>query len=154
MAARGDRIAIHIDPPFSRQVRRRPLTSLARRALEREAVGPPAEVSVVITSDEQVRELNARYRGIDAPTDVLSFGLDDDPAFASPPGSARQLGEVIISFPTAQRQASDAGHGIDDELAHLLVHGLLHLLGYDHERAGDARAMRAREEALLGHAAH
>ena len=153
MAARAYRIAIHVDPPFTRHVRRRPLTALARRALRAEAVGPPAEVGVVVSGDEQVRELNARYRGVDAPTDVLSFALDDD-AFPSPPATVRQLGEVVISFPTARRQAAEAGHSIDDELAHLLVHGLLHLLGYDHETSRDARVMRGREESLLGRAAH
>jgi probable rRNA maturation factor len=154
MAAGGYRIAIHVDSPFSRAMVRRPLNALARRVLESEAVEPPAEVSVVITDDDRVRELNARYRGIDAPTDVLSFGLDDDAAFPSPPGSARQLGEIVISYPTAAQQAADSGHTVADELAHLLVHGLLHLLGYDHERPSEGRVMRAREESALGHAPH
>ena len=64
------------------------------------------------------------------------------------------MGEIVISYPTAARQAEEAGHTVDEELAHLLVHGILHLLGYDHESRADARRMRAREEALLGRAAH
>ena len=155
MAAPRYRIVMNVEPAFSKLVRRRPLSVLARRTLDSEGVVPPAEVSVVITDDAQVHELNRSYRGVDAPTDVLSFGLgDDDGDFVSPPGSARQLGEVIISYPTASRQAEQARHGIDEELAHLLVHGLLHLLGYDHESPKEARAMRAREESLLGRAAH
>lgn len=145
---------MNVEPAFSKLLRRRPLSALARRTLDSEGVVPPAEVSVVITDDAQVHELNQRYRGVDAPTDVLSFGLDDDAGFVSPPGSARQLGEVVIAYPTAVRQAARARHGIDEELAHLLVHGLLHLLGYDHELPKEARLMRAREEALLGHAPH
>jgi probable rRNA maturation factor len=68
----------------------------------------------------------------------------------TPPGSGRQLGEIVISYPTAARQAQEAGHPVDEELAHLLVHGVLHLLGHDHQSPAEARRMRAREEALLG----
>lgn len=128
--------------------------ALTQRTLDSEGVVPPAEVSVAITDDAHVQALNQRYRGIDVPTDVLSFSLDDDANFVSPPGSVRSLGEIVISYPTAARQADEASHGIDEELAHLLVHGLLHLLGHDHESPKEARLMRAREEALLGRATH
>lgn len=154
MAVAGYAVALHIEPAFARRVRRRPLLALARRALAAEGVPTPAELSVVVSDEQTVRELNRRYRGVDAPTDVLSFGLERADGFVTPPGSARQLGEIIISYPTARRQAEEAGHGIDEELAHLLVHGVLHLLGYDHESPQEARAMRAREETLLGQAAH
>ncbi len=148
------RITIHVQPPFGRSVRTRQLAGLARRALAREGVAPPAEVSVAVSDDATVRDLNRRFRGDDRPTDVLSFGLDGDDPFVTPANGPRQLGEVIIAYPTAARQAKEAGHRIDEELAHLLVHGILHLLGYDHERRADARRMRAREEALLGRAVH
>ena len=147
-------IALHIEQPFARTARPRALAALARRALAAEGVQPPAELSIVVTDDQTVRELHRRFGGVDLPTDVLSFGLDGDDDFVRPPGSPRQLGEIVISHPTAERQAEEAGHGIDRELAHLLVHGVLHLLGYDHESPDEARAMRAREEAMLGRAAH
>ncbi len=66
----------------------------------------------------------------------------------------RQLGEIVISVETAERQAREAGHSLEREIAHLLVHGVLHILGYDHAEPEDERAMRAREEAILGHEAH
>jgi probable rRNA maturation factor len=147
-------ILLHVEPRFAKAVRKRALSALARRALTAEEATAPGELSVVITDDETVRELNRRYRGEDAPTDVLSFALGEGTGFVLPPGRARQIGEVVISYPMARRQAHAAGHRADFELAHLLVHGILHLLGHDHERPAEARAMRAREEALLGEAAH
>ncbi len=147
-------IALQIGPAFARQVRRRGLAALARRVLAAEGVAPPAELSIVLTDDETVRALNRRYRDMDEPTDVLSFAMAPDDGFVTPPDAGHQLGEVVISYPTALRQAEQAGHAIDDELAHLLVHGILHVLDYDHESPAEARAMRAREEALLGPAAH
>lgn len=130
------------------RVGRRALLLLARRVLAAEGTPAPASLSVVLADDETVRDLNRRYLGIDAPTDVLSFAFagDDFPAAPGP----TQLGEVIISLPTARRQAARAGHSLADELAHLLVHGILHLLGHDHASAAGRRRMRAREEALLG----
>jgi probable rRNA maturation factor len=144
-------IAVHVDARFKRYVRQQPLAALARRVLAAEAAD--RGVSVVVTDDETVRELNRRYRDMDEPTDVLSFGLDGNDSFVTPPGGG-ELGEVVISYPMARRQAEAAGHALERELAHLLVHGILHLLGYDHETAGKAKRMRVREEALLGRAAH
>jgi probable rRNA maturation factor len=111
----------------------------------------PTELGVVVSDDATVRELNRRYLGVDEPTDVLSFNLGEegDEPFALPPGEAAPLGEVIISFPTADRQAEEQGHSVQAEVAHLLVHGVLHLLGYDHLEAEDERTMRQREEEIL-----
>ena len=86
---------------------------------------------------------------IDEATDVLSFSLREGEEFVSPDATER-LGEVIISLETAERQASEARHSVADEMAHLLVHGILHLLGYDHAESDDERVMRAREDSLLG----
>ncbi|OGO50141.1 MAG: rRNA maturation RNase YbeY [Chloroflexi bacterium RBG_16_68_14] len=152
MAPSGYAVLLRVEPAFTRGVRRRGLVALARRVLAAGGVQAPAELGIAVTDDATVRELNRRYRGLDAPTDVLSFGLERGDGFVTPPDSARQLGEVVISYPTAARQAEEAGHGIDEELAHLLVHGLLHLLGYDHGSPQEARTMQAREEALLGFA--
>jgi probable rRNA maturation factor len=154
MVARGYAVPVQVEPAFAGSVRRRVLAALARRVLAAEGVSAPAELSIVVSDDETVRELNRRYRGVDEPTDVLSFGLGAEDEFVTPPGSARQLGEVVVSYPMAARQAKEEGHTVEEELAHLTVHGVLHVLGRDHESPEEARAMRAKEEALLGHAAH
>ncbi|MDP2948167.1 MAG: rRNA maturation RNase YbeY [Chloroflexota bacterium] len=149
MAARH-RIGVQIAPPFRSAVRAPWLRAIARRVLAAESAGPAA-LGIAITDDVTVRDLNRRYLGLDEPTDVLSFGLSEesDTPFALPPGEAAPLGEVIISYPTAVQQAEEEGHSVEAELAHLLVHGILHLLGYDHlEREGE-RAMRRREEEVL-----
>jgi len=123
------------------------LEGMASAAMEREGL-PSAELSVLITDDETVRELNREYAGDDTPTDVLAFSLREGEEFASPDGVLR-LGEVIISYPTARRQAADAGIPVEREIEHLLVHGVLHLLGYDHAEPQEEERMRARERDLL-----
>jgi rRNA maturation RNase YbeY len=128
--------------------------ALARRVLSAEGAPPRSEVSVVVTDDSTVRDLNLCHLGLDEPTDVLSFPLGRSEDFVAPPGGSNNLGEVIIAGPTAERQAAQAGHSLADEAAHLLVHGLLHLLGYDHLSADDQRRMRSREETLLGREVH
>lgn len=150
-------VPILIEAPFRGRLDRAALRRLAARVLRMEAIAP-AEVGLVVTDDETVRDLNRRYRGLDEPTDVLSFGhepaahpfdkLRTEP-FVTPPDGVLRLGEVILSYPTAERQAREAGRSVQEEAAHLVVHGLLHLLGYDHEAPEDERRMRAREEALL-----
>jgi probable rRNA maturation factor len=106
-----------------------------------------AELSVALVGDEEMRELNAQYRKIDKATDVLSFALEDDTPTA---GQPRMLGDVVISLDTAARQAEQRDTDLLDEVRTLLVHGLLHLLGYDHERsAAEARRMFARQRKLV-----
>ena len=160
-------IPVTIKAPFRGRLDRAALRRLAVRVLKAEGVAPPAEVGLVVTDDETLRDLNRRYRGLDEPTDVLSFGhepfdrLRTEPfdrlrtePFVTPPDGVRRLGEVILSYPTAERQAQEAGHSVQNEAAHLMVHGLLHLVGYDHDDPEDERRMRAREEELLGQRAH
>lgn len=86
------------------------------------------EVSIALVDDASIHSLNKQYRGKDAPTDVLSFSMEQDIAV---PGAPRLLGDVVISMDTAQRQAEAAQRSIDEELCHLAIHGVLHLLGYD-----------------------
>lgn len=148
------RISTHVDAAFAGQVDVAALERLAQQVLVSEGVPAPAELGLVITDDDTVRDLNRRYRGMNEPTDVLSFGLESAEPFVSPPDGVQRLGEVIVSFPAAERQAREAGRPLEAELAHLAVHGVLHLLGYDHQQPEEAQAMRAREEALLGGAAH
>lgn len=124
----------------------RALTQLAVRVLEGEGASPDALLSVYLADDETMRELNLRFLGIDAPTDVLAFPEGD-----ALPGEPVCIGDIAIGVPVAARQAAELGHSLHEELAHLLVHGILHLHGYEHEGGGEAAArMRAREESYLG----
>lgn len=102
------------------------------------------EISVVLCGNALIRELNREWRGYDAPTNVLSFPAGGDPA------SAPLLGDIVIAFETASREAFEAGKPLRDHVAHLLVHGFLHLIGHDHVEAAEAEAMEALERAILG----
>ena len=144
-------ILVAIDPAFARRVQADWLTGIARITLEHESVGD-CQLSVVITTDAEVRALNRQYAGEDRPTDVLSFSQEEGEPFAAPPDEPRRLGDVIISLETADQQATEAGHDLDAELAHLLAHGILHLLGYDHAEPEEEAAMRERERAVLAKA--
>jgi len=108
-------------------------------------------LSLVLTGDDEIAALNREFRGIDAPTDVLSFPAYDDPggAASDPEGPPLPLGDIVVSLPRAMEQAARYGHSREREFGFLLVHGLLHLLGYDHETAAEAAAMEARQEAVL-----
>jgi probable rRNA maturation factor len=152
--AQSYRIAVHVDARYARQVKKRPLAALGRLILRQEGTPAGAEVSVVVTNDEEVRELNRTFLGEDAATDVLSFGMDGPDGFVTAVGKGGQLGEIVISLPRAQEQARQAGQALKDELEHLLAHGILHLLGYDHQTVADSRRMRGREEAILGRVIH
>ncbi|MHB1461874.1 MAG: rRNA maturation RNase YbeY [Armatimonadota bacterium] len=103
------------------------------------------DVTVIITNDDQLHELNLQFRGIDRPTDVLSFNLVDstNPVFPSIPlvDMGNQLGEVYISWQAAQRQAIAAGHSLDHEVVFLAVHGVLHLLGYNDDTEAELLEM-------------
>ncbi len=114
--------------------------------LRKHAAAPGAGVSIVITSDEAVRELNRQYRGIDRPTDVLSFVADP---LSVPDDDAVYLGDLILALPYIQRQAAAEGHAWEDEITLAVVHGALHLLGYDHDTPEhQARMWAAQAEAL------
>jgi probable rRNA maturation factor len=120
---------------------------IARITLEMEHVGE-CQLGIVLTDDEEVRALNRKYAGDDYATDVLSFSLREGEDFARPDATER-LGEVVISYETAEKQAREAGQNIEDEIAHLLVHGILHLLGHDHSEPEQESAMRAKERSVL-----
>jgi probable rRNA maturation factor len=107
---------------------------------------PHVELSILLCDDPTIRDLNRRYRKKNRPTDVLAFPMQEGPA---PPGQFGLLGDVVISVPTAARQAAERDRPIIEEVTFLLAHGLLHLLGYDHATRRDEREMNARTEALL-----
>ena len=122
-----------------------------RTTLTQQAYAQTVEVSIYVTTAEEVQQLNRDYRAKDAPTDVLSFADDGaDSPFVLPPDMPRYLGDVAISWPHAVAQAAEYGHSDARELAFLTVHGVLHLLGYDHERDADADAeMRALQDTIM-----
>ena len=105
-------------------------------------------VDVTLTDDDSQQALNRAWRGKDAPTNVLAFQAAD-PAVPTPPGAPLLLGDVVLAYGTVQREAAEQQKLLADHLRHLVVHGVLHLLGYDHVEAGDAAAMEAREIAIL-----
>lgn len=114
---------------------------------------PPVEVSVTFVDNDTIRELNREYRGIDRPTDVLSFPLwepneewiiDEEEEFVP-------LGDIVISIPKAKEQAEEYGHSLKREIGFLAVHGFLHLLGYDHETVDEEKEMFKRQEEILDH---
>ncbi len=141
------RVDVRIERPFRRDVSAPWLRRVARTALAAEGV-TAAELGVVLTDDDAVRELNRTYAGEDASTDVLAFSLREGESFPSA-DAVLPLGEVVISLPTARRQAEAAGRPLPEEVAHLLVHGILHLLGYDHADPAQEERMRERERTIL-----
>ena len=158
----GD-VAVQVFDEFEDEVCQSWLESVCRAALEQGCIRE--KVSLVIADDDTVRALNAEYRGIDKTTDVLSFAYDNegeyygegdapsdwsaDEDFVLPPGESSGLGEVIVSYPQAVRQAREAGHSLDLELAHLITHGILHLMGHDHMDDAEEREMNARERRVM-----
>jgi len=128
------------------------LQSLAENIL-RAAGAARAELSLLLVGDRSMRSLNHRYRHKDRTTDVLAFPMRHvRPRFTLHASrfTSSMLGDVVISVPQAERQAARAGHALEHELTVLVIHGLLHLLGYDHERsAREARRMQQRESLVL-----
>ncbi|MCK6565945.1 MAG: rRNA maturation RNase YbeY [Dehalococcoidia bacterium] len=128
----------------------RDLRLLSERVMAGEDVAAGTALAVILTGDDDLRRMNRDFLGIDEPTDVLSFP-DEADDFIQGVASEPLLGDIAIALPTAERQAQAAGHPLAAELAHLLVHGILHLCGYDHVNSAEEEAkMRAREEHYLG----
>ena len=157
---RDFRIDVQIFDEFEDVVSESHVLEAVSAAMESESCEPHTHVSVVIADDEVVRELNREHRGLDENTDVLSFSFthegqyygeeersahENDVDFVLPPGEDEgvALGEIIISYPQTCLQADQAGHPAERELTILLVHGVLHLLGYDHEEPNDEAVMKA-----------
>jgi len=112
----------------------------------------PAEVSIVLADDAFVKDLNREYRGQDKATNVLSFASDnanESPVSSGALGGPRMLGDVIVAFETVSAEAAAQGKTLADHLCHLVVHGVLHLLGYDHEQDWAAEKMEALEIKIL-----
>jgi probable rRNA maturation factor len=134
-------------------VSRETLKRVIKTALAAEQAGANSEVSLLITGQEKIHELNRIYLGEDRPTDVLSFPMlppDEKTAgFVTPPDGIKHLGEIIISLPQAASQAAEHHHSTEREITILTIHGVLHLLGYDHDEPEEEVKMKAREVEIL-----
>lgn len=138
------------------------LQSIAEQALVFQGVSSTVELGLVIASGKRVQQLNRSYRGRDEPTDVLAFAMLPEfpaerkaevgiPSFATPPNGIKHLGEVIISYPQAVTQAKEHQHSVKREIAILIIHGVLHLLGFEDEKPELKQKMTAREREILNH---
>ena len=125
--------------------------ALVESIVKRELKQGHYAIALHLVDDGEIRDLNREHRGKDTHTDVLSFPLHDPSGmrFVVPPDQPIELGDVVVSGPRAVEQAAEYGHSLDRELAYLVAHGVLHVLGYDHEAEDERRAMRAREEEAL-----
>jgi probable rRNA maturation factor len=135
---------------YRQQIDVRRLRQAAVKTLAHEKVEGDAELTIAITDDDEIRALNRKHRGVDAPTDVLSFAETATRApFIAAPGEPVYQGDVVISFPRAEAQARVGGHPVADELTLLVIHGVLHLLGHDHAKAREKRKMWAAQGKIL-----
>jgi probable rRNA maturation factor len=127
------------------------LKTIARRLLKELAIEHPCELSILLTDDCTIRELNLAHRNIDSPTDVLAFPMREGFEMTAPPGSAAPevLGDIVISLDRTNRQAKDQGHSLEYELAFLFTHGLLHILGYNDEEPQELLDMKKKGDELL-----
>lgn len=138
-------INIQIETSYEDLVREDWILRVSSTALEHEQGGNEVETTIVLTGDETLKTLNAQHLGIDAPTDVLSFPADEfDPDQQMP-----YIGDVIISVPRAKEQAEAAGHPLENEISLLIVHGILHLLGYDHDSEEQKALMWKKQAEIL-----
>lgn len=163
------KLTLEMPVPRAAEVAEAGLRHLVETALALEGIGQRAEVGLTVTDDATIQEMNRRFRQVDAPTDVLAFpllepgqveraagragadGSGRPPAggFVDPPDGILHLGDVVVSLARAREQADQYGHSAGRELSYLVVHGVLHLLGYDHESVPDKERMRQREELIL-----
>ena len=129
------------------------LNKIAEKTLEIAKFKKPTEISLVVTGEKRIRLLNKKFRGIDRVTDVLPFGNKEaengSVKFISPPDRIIYLGEIFICYPQARKQAIQKKHSIKKELSVLLIHGILHLLGYDHKKDYKNSEMKILEEKVL-----
>ncbi len=130
-------IEVLVRDPFSTLGLEKLAQKAARAALDYEGQPTSVDLTVVLSDDAEVSDLNHRFMGIDSPTDVLSFPSDE----VDPESGARYLGDIILSIPRAMEQANQGKHPLEAEIQLLIVHGVLHLLGYDHVEQPDQEKM-------------
>jgi probable rRNA maturation factor len=146
-------INVLVDKEYKSQVKSAWLKNIIRQILNAEKINVHSEIGLVITSDETIQELNLKYLAEDRPTDVLSFPMNErvggKPLFIEVPDGKTHLGDIMISYPTAVKQATEHNHPVSREITILLIHGILHLLGYDHNIPECKRLMKNRESTIL-----
>lgn len=160
-----------VDPAFRRKISSRLLREWTLAVLEYLGLPEKASIEIAVVGDEAIRGLNLNYRGLDEATDVLSFPYTPlaapapfygdappskprDVVFPMPKTTGLHLGEVVISLPYAQRQAQEQGHPLPSEIQLLLAHGILHLIGHDHEKPAEEQAMQAATKEVLARLEH
>lgn len=134
----------YLDPAYLPQIE-----SLLQFAAEQEGITDEAELAVSFVSSEEIKAINAEYRDKDAVTDVISFAMEEGEADFEDPSMVRVLGDIIICVERAKEQAADYGHSFEREVGFLALHGMLHLLGYDHMTPADEQRMFGRQDAIL-----
>jgi probable rRNA maturation factor len=122
------------------------IEGLVTRAIEAVLPGDDRSLDVVLTSDSEIRGINKEWRGLDKPTNVLSF---PSAAMPVPDGEVAHLGDLVLAYETMAREATEANKPLAEHVTHLVVHGTLHLLGFDHEHDGEAEKMEQRERDIL-----
>ncbi|MBN1967712.1 MAG: rRNA maturation RNase YbeY [Anaerolineae bacterium] len=142
-------ICLRVDPEYKAHTPTVRLREAIALVLDQHEVSPRCGLTLLVTGDEAVQKLNLRYLGIDAPTDVLSFPTGDDDMPGGEDADAPYLGDIIIAYPYTAHHAELDGHAIGDVLVLLAAHGTLHLLGYDHDTAGNQAEMWQEQEAIL-----
>ena len=142
-------VEVQIAPAYGGAVRAEELRQAVEMVLRREE--RPGEMTLVVTDEQGIRELNHDFLGQDEVTDVLAFATQEERGpFVPAPGAGNYLGDVIVCYPRAAEQALEQGHPVEVELALLTVHGTLHLLGYDHATEEEREAMWAVQDEVLG----
>lgn len=134
-------------PPPLRKKDLKKLAQVAAFVLRHEGSNR-GKLTILITGDEEIARLNARFKGVDEPTDVLAFYTEGGGEFVTAPEAKDYLGDVVISWQRAEEQAKELGHSFMEELITLVIHGVLHLLGYRDDDEGEKVRMWARQEAI------
>lgn len=143
-------IEVLLRPTLSDEVDAGELGRTAQSVLEMEQAPTGVSLTIVVAGDDEIQALNRQFRDVDAPTDVLAFpDAGTGQAFVDGSGEPPYLGDVIVSLPRARQQAEERGHSTMDELQLLVVHGVLHLLGYDHATPAEETEMWAKQDAIL-----
>jgi probable rRNA maturation factor len=147
-------LSVLIEKSLAGKVDRRWLKSLGEKVIRAQGVGDDVEMGLVLADADRVRQLNRDYLGHDEATDVIAFSSREEPAgetgsFVQPPDEVLHLGEVVVSYPQAVLQAREFGHSEQREIMILVIHGVLHLMGYEHDQPELAREMQAREAETL-----
>jgi len=131
------------------KIHRRRIREIIKNIIQYLKVDEKTEISILFTDDKFIKSLNKKYRGINKSTDVLTFNLEEGDLKFPEVDKNKLLGDIAVSVETAQRQANNLNHNLEKELMILLIHGLLHLIGYDHEEDRDNKIMQVKENEIL-----